>query len=58
MFIFTQIQNKSFFYLFIYLKHPFLKMSCPLKDLNPLIIAAKDSLKKNSASVSNNNKLI
>lgn len=30
------------------LKHPFLKLSCPLKDLTPLIKAAKDSLRKSS----------
>jgi p21-activated kinase 1 len=34
------------------IKHPFLKLSCPLKDLTPLILAAKDSIKKNSNNVS------
>jgi serine/threonine protein kinase len=30
------------------LKHPFLKLTCPLKDLTPLIKAAKESLRKSS----------
>jgi len=30
------------------LKHPFLKSACPLRELTPLINAAKESLKKNS----------
>lgn len=34
-------------------KHPFLKLSCPLKELTPLIKAAKDSLRKSSTSPNN-----
>jgi len=30
------------------LKHPFLKMACPLTELTPLIRAAKESLKRNA----------
>ena len=31
------------------LKHPFLKLACPLTELTPLIKAAKESLKRNGA---------
>ena len=32
------------------LKHPFLKLACPLGELTPLIKAAKESLKRNGAA--------